>query len=374
MQVPEDPQHSIERVLIYRLGSLGDTIVALPCFHQIARAFPNAQRCLLTNVPVHSKAPVAYAVLQGSGLIATEDAYLRYPIGTRNGAELLALRRQVRQWQPQVLVYLTARKRWQQVARDVAFFRFCGIPRIVGAPFSDDARCNRVDATSGIHETEASRLARTLHALGEIDLNDPANWDLRLTPEEHARAATALLPMDGRPLFACSVGTKVQAKDWGGDNWRILLQKLAQKLPEYGLVLVGATEERSISDHAAAAWQGRSINLCGNLTPRASAAVLQRVRFFLGHDSGPMHLAAAVQTRCVAIFSARNRPAVWFPCGSGHEILYHRTDCWGCGLETCIEQRKKCLTAITPGAVLGAVQRVLDQRPSIGPSTNGRSA
>ncbi|MGC9291193.1 MAG: glycosyltransferase family 9 protein [Acidobacteriaceae bacterium] len=373
MQVPEDP-HSIERVLIYRLGSLGDTIVALPCFHQIARAFPNAQRRLLTNLPVHSKAPAAYSVLAGSGLVTTHDGYLRYPIGTRDGAELLALRRQVRQWQPQVLVYLTARPRWLQVVRDVAFFRFCGIPHILGAPFSLDARTHRMDAASGIYEAEAARLARTLHALGEIDLKDPANWDLHLTPAEHAHAAMALLPFDGRPLFACSVGTKVQAKDWGIDNWRTVLQELAQKLPEYGLVLVGATEERAISDHAAAAWQGRSINLCGSLTPRGSAAVLKHARFFLGHDSGPMHLAAAMQTCCVAIFSARNRPAVWFPCGSGHEILYHRTDCWGCGLETCIEQRKKCLMAISPDAVIGAVLHVLAKQTFAHASADGWSA
>jgi hypothetical protein len=37
------------KVVIYRLGTLGDTVVALPCFHLIARAFPNAAR---TSSPV----------------------------------------------------------------------------------------------------------------------------------------------------------------------------------------------------------------------------------------------------------------------------------------------------------------------------------
>ncbi|HEX4022546.1 MAG TPA: glycosyltransferase family 9 protein [Acidobacteriaceae bacterium] len=347
---------SIQRVLIYRLGSLGDTVVALPCFHQIARAFPNAQRSLLTNVPVHSKAPAAFSVLEGSGLV---DGYLRYPIGMRHPSELLALRREIRQWRPQILIYLTVRKRWQDVARDVAFFRFCGIAKIIGAPFSHDARTHRLDASSGLYEAESSRLARSIHALGSIHLQDAANWDLRLTPKEHTRAAEALLPLGNRPLLACSVGTKVQAKDWGGDNWHAVLQVLAQKLPNHGLVLLGAPEERAVSDAAAMDWQGRMLNLCGSLTPRESAAVLARAQLFLGHDSGPMHLAAAVQTRCIAVFAARNRPVVWFPCGTSHEILYHRTDCWGCGLETCIEQRKKCLTAITPAAVLAVTQRVL---------------
>ena len=47
----------VRKVLIYRLGSLGDTVVALPCFHLIERTFPGAERVLLTNFPVHAKAP-----------------------------------------------------------------------------------------------------------------------------------------------------------------------------------------------------------------------------------------------------------------------------------------------------------------------------
>lgn len=343
-------------------------MVALPCFHQIARAFPNAERRLLSNVPVHSKAPAACAVLEGSGLLAENHGYLRYPIGTRNFTELLELRRQIRAWNPQVLIYLTVRKKWQQVVRDVAFFRFCGIPRIIGAPFSQDARSNRIDAASGIYEQEAARLARTLRTLeefnlgetdlGEIDLNDPANWNLHLLPAEYARAADKLRPLGDRSFLACSVGTKVQAKDWGLENWRVVLRALAQQYPDLGLVLIGAQEEREQSGQAAADWQGRVLNLCGSLTPRESAAVLAQAQIFLGHDSGPMHLAAAVQTRCVAVFAARNRPVVWFPWGADHKILYHRTDCWGCELETCIAQKKKCLTAISPQAVLDAIQTV----------------
>ena len=55
---------STKRVLIYRLGSLGDTLIALPAFHLIARAFPGAERRLLTNFPVNVKAPPAAAILE----------------------------------------------------------------------------------------------------------------------------------------------------------------------------------------------------------------------------------------------------------------------------------------------------------------------
>jgi len=101
------------------------------------------------------------------------------------------------------------------------------------------------------------------------------------------------------------------------------------------------------------------VNLCGQLTPRQSAAAFARARVFIGHDSGPMHLAAAVQTPCVAIFAARNKPRVWFPYGRQHRVIYHQTECWGCGLETCVVERKRCLTSIGVEEVLGEVRAVL---------------
>src|ERR1022692_4022661 len=72
-------ESGVRRVLIYRLGSLGDTVVALPCFHLIARTYPNAERRLLTNFPVHAKAPAAAAVLGDSGLVHGYMSYTWVP-------------------------------------------------------------------------------------------------------------------------------------------------------------------------------------------------------------------------------------------------------------------------------------------------------
>ncbi len=50
-RLDRDMAKAIQRVLLYRVGSLGDTMVALPAFHLVARAFPGAERRLLTNYP-----------------------------------------------------------------------------------------------------------------------------------------------------------------------------------------------------------------------------------------------------------------------------------------------------------------------------------
>jgi len=126
-----------------------------------------------------------------------------------------------------------------------------------------------------------------------------------------------------------------------------------------GLVMVGVAAESDVSDQAAADWKGPKLNLCGKLTPRETGAVLKHARAFLGQDSGPMHLATSVRVPCVAVFSARNKPGIWFPNGSGHRVIYHQTPCYGCGLEFCEQFAKACITSVTVDEVLGAVESVL---------------
>ena len=350
----------VKRVLIYRLGSLGDMVVALPALHLVARAFPNAERRMLTNVPVNSKAPAAAAVLGGMGLV---DGYFRYSVGTRSLRELASLWWQLVRWRPQAVVYLAAFRGAAAVTRDSRFFALCGISRQIGVPLTGTMQRNLWVETEGALEPEAERLARNLAELGDGRLGDPANWDLRLSAAEIAKGREALIPADGKPVIAVSVGTKVQSKDWGAENWRALLGELGAALPGCALAMCGAGEEFAASEAAAEGWRwaggGPVINLCGTLTPRESAAVFAEARIFIGHDSGPMHLAAAVQTPCVAIFAARNKPRMWFPYGKQHRVVYHQVDCWGCGLETCVVEKKKCITSITVAEVMEEVRAVL---------------
>ena len=380
------------------MGSLGDTLIALPALHLVRRAFPEAELRLLTNVPVSAKAPPAAAILEHTGLV---DGYERYAVGTRSVRELAGLVWRIRRWRPEALVYLGASRGVESAMRDARFFRVCGIERQIGVPVTEEMDRNRYDAATGEWEPEAARLARNIAELGDARLEDAASWSLGLTAAEERRAAEVLGEEAlGRPVLAVSVGTKVQAKDWGRENWRALLRGLGEAHPEMVLALAGAPEESEASEFAAAGWRegvatsgrgggvrgpggsstgvsgsggsagtvrglgrdGAVVNLCGRLTPRESAAVFARARLFVGHDSGPMHLAAAVGTRCVAIFAARNKPRIWFPYGEHHRVLYHQTDCWGCGLETCIIERKKCITSISVGEVAAEVSAALDVR------------
>jgi ADP-heptose:LPS heptosyltransferase len=341
---------------MYRLGSLGDTVVALPCFHLAARMFPNAERRLLTNFPVHAKAPASAAVLGESGLV---DGYMRYTVGTRNPFELLRLAAAIRSFNPDMLIYLAHIRPAKAVRRDRLFFRFAGVRRIVGIPADEDMK-PRLDAATNIYESEAARLARMVSELGDAAGSDPANWNLLLTEAERQTAREALAPLDGKPLIVCGPGTKAQVKDWGRDNWQALLARLSGDYAGHALALVGAPSEAALADHAASGWRGPKVNLCATLSPREMAAVLESAQVFLGPDSGPMHVAAAVGVPCVIAFSAATLPGTWFPPGGRHELIYHRVSCHGCYLDQCVAEQRRCLTSITVEEMTAAVHRVLD--------------
>jgi ADP-heptose:LPS heptosyltransferase len=333
---------SIQRVLIYRLGSLGDTVAALPALHLVERAFPFARRWMLTNIPVHTKAPAAAAVLEGSGLV---HGYVSYPVATRSVRQLAEVWWRIRRFRPQVLIYLMPSRREGSLQRDVKFFRLCGVRHIVGLPYAD-LNEYQFDPEKKLWEQEAHRLARCVRPLGEADIDDLRWWDLRLTDAEMTAAQSALKGIGSRPIIALGPGTKMQANDWGRENWRGLIDKLSGEFPDHALILVGAPEDAAVGEYAGGGWRGPVLNLCGQLKPRQTAAVLRRAELFLGPDSGPKHLASSQGVPCALVFSARGRPGIWYPPGQGHRVVYHQVECAGCGLETCIEQKKKCLTSI----------------------------
>jgi heptosyltransferase-3 len=189
-------------------------------------------------------------------------------------------------------------------------------------------------------------------------LSDSKSWDLHLSDGEKARAARALRSLRATPFVVLAISPKKIASDWGVENWKALMPPLHQELRRHAAVFIGAKEDRSASDHVAQQWPGRSINLCGELSPRESAAVIRHADLFLGPDSGPMHLAASVGTPCVSLFAAIQRPGIWFPFGDLHEVIYHQTECFGCNLEICNIEKRKCILSISVDEVVSAVRRV----------------
>lgn len=344
-------------ILIYRLGSIGDTVLALPAFRLIRQRHPEARITILTNVPVSGKAAPVDSVLQNTGLY---DDIIKYSLGLREWGGLGSLWLQIVRRRFNVVYFLTQPRGYLKSLRDYLFFKACGIRRVIGVPFRRHEFASLPVAGTGLHTWEAERLVGCVGSFPSDSLQDDKWWNLNLTCEE-LKEANQLLTSAGitRPFIAIGPGTKVDSKDWSEDNWSRLLVQIAQSFPSLGLVVVGSQDERGRSQMLIAKWKGASVDVCGAISPRVSAAIIKASSLFIGHDSGPMHLAGAVGTPCVAIFSARSLPGQWHPKGINHTILYHKTFCYGCQLDVCESYGKRCMLGIEVDEVLNAVRRAL---------------
>jgi len=353
------------KILIYRLGSLGDTVMALPCFHKIKNSFPDADITLLTNKRVMAKAAALEAILGNNYFF---NRIINYPVGTRNLQILLGIIKQIRALKIDTVVNISPTRSKKALLRDKLFFKAAGISNLIGfdAGIEDLTVC--IDPKTGMNEWEAKRLARRIKVLGDIDLDDENNWDMCLTRQEMEAAGACLDKLvPYAQILAISLGTKNQSNDWGIHNWEHLLSKLSGLLSGWQLVVIGAADEVTTAEKCITAWGDNAINLCGKTTPRVSAALLKNAALFIGHDSGPIHLAAAVGTPCVGIYSARNMPGQWFPKGKNNQLLYNLPECAGCGLEVCIVQQKKCILSIKVDEVVQAVTIILNQQNTSSP-------
>ncbi|XZG70625.1 putative lipopolysaccharide heptosyltransferase III [Chitinibacteraceae bacterium HSL-7] len=102
-----------------------------------------------------------------------------------------------------------------------------------------------------------------------------------------------------------------------------------------------------------------ALDLSGQLSLKELGALIGAARAFVGVDSVPMHLAAALQTPTVALFGPSG-DIEWGPWHVPHRLLTTAVACRPCGRDGCGGSKvSDCLTAIAPERVLAALDELL---------------
>jgi ADP-heptose:LPS heptosyltransferase len=129
--------------------------------------------------------------------------------------------------------------------------------------------------------------------------------------------------------------------------------------------IFGSRSERPLGEKLAALLPPGTTSLCAGGTSIAGlAALLSRLNLLITNDTGPMHLAAAVNTPVLAFFLAGARVQDTGPVGEGHLALEPRLDCHPCHYpDSC--SLFKCHAAISPEAVAAWALHLLEKRPLI---------
>jgi ADP-heptose:LPS heptosyltransferase len=198
-------------------------------------------------------------------------------------------------------------------------------------------------------------LQETFDRLGWGDRPHDRRCRVHLTPEERARGRERL-GATARPILTFSTLSKEVVKNWPADFWRAALAALREK---FHLVQLGDASEPE--------FEGVQ-RFAGRLSLRESMSVLSHARVHVGADSFLMHAANGLDVRAVIILGGSRTAA---NVGYAENVnLASAVPCSPCWIHTSRGERCEhalvCLTAITPAAVLAAIERQVARETIVG--------
>jgi len=355
----------LKRILVFRTGHLGDTLVAVPAFHALRRTFPSAEIVYLSNADQRNPQYVsARDVLPADGLF---DDWISYP----NAGDLKSLARlamKIRRTKFDAVIYLMTRYRTaRQIDRDKLFFRFAGIRTVIGAAFIKENNLPlEIPRPVPRVEKEGDFLMRMLRESGVVDPQLPFDSSLALTEDERNASRRWMQSKETAdidvPRIAVGPGSKWESKIWAEERYRSVVGRLIENY-DVMPVIFGGPEDKEKGNRLIDQW-GRGANAAGELDVRGAAAAIEECDLYLGNDTGTMHLAAAVGTPCIAIFSAIDWVGRFEPFGD-HNVVFRRSvECEGCHSPVClnVNHRNKCLDLIEADDVFDACVDVLERQ------------
>lgn len=354
---------------VFQIGSLGDSIVSLPALRSLRDLLPDCSEYILVdrfdNVAKVLPVEVFEMVLKPRKRIS----YRGPGEGTRLSRmrSIVSLAAQLRYYRPHYGIYLMPSDRaTTQIARDRAFFGFAGVKEFVGFRKVEQADRAEEQCPSQRCSEAFLRLRRLWNGQsdqqfaihGRVPLLEPT----RMADDTVAHWLSNSRRFPERTLVAVCPFSNCPSRDLSLEVAAGLIQKLESDAG-VEVVVVGGSKDVSpgnwIVEHS-----GAGLNGCGAFSIGETAALLLRCSLAVAAESGPMHLAAAVGTPTVVVYS-RTTPHLdrWFPLGTGHTILYREVACAGCEKPICPVADHPCIDGVTVGEIFGAALNTLQGTP-----------
>ena len=347
-------------ILIVKLSAIGDVIHTLPAANSIRAHYPKAHITWLVEAAA-ADLVVGHRVLDRV-IVSHRKRWLRELKGPRRRQEAFAEIR--RFWhdlrdtrydlvidfqallKSAMLVYL-ARGR-----RKIGFDK--GMQHQEHSYLFLNERIPPVDM-------EMHALDRGLMLLGAIGIETrDVVYDIPDTIDDH-RQVRALLGergIDGsRPLVAVNPVALWETKLWLNDRFAALADRLVGELG-VDLVFTGGPGDGPTIAAIRGMMHAPAADLSGRTTLTMLAALYRQAALLVTTDTGPMHLAAAVDTKVVALFGP-TAPWRTGPYGNGHRVVRTAPPCSPCFKRQCDVYRCRCMRDITVDTVYEAVSQTI---------------
>ena len=322
-------------IVVFNHRHMGDLLNSFPMLLAMRKRWPHAK---IVNVA----APVPLSLLKGSSLSDLNIVHPKNAIGTWKA--FFAVRRE----KPDLAICLSGSRRVSMMAL------FCGAKKRAGYvpnkhEWAYNIEIERVGQPALQHDL---KMARTL---GAPTVQNNTVGLLAPTNEERATAKNWLEKQvfdAQKPLVGINMGASVERRQWGAPNFA----RVAQMLGEQGaqIVVFGGPQDLERVTEFQKLVSVPILVAAGEFSPRESAALMEHCVVLVTGDTGPMHLAMAVDTPVVALFGLI--PASYrLPAGSFHIGLEHNQACQKLPETLCrYGDSCACLNAISPQEVVSA--------------------
>lgn len=335
----------VERVLVIRLRSIGDTVLSTPSLFALRRFLPNVQIDVLLEDWV---APV----LEGSELVNNVISIGKGSLSRLKTA--LELRRN----KYDVVFNLHGGTTSTFLTRATGARHRVGYKNYQYSSFYTDLLSSSSDFW-GEEKTHSAEQQLALLGFVGVPVSDRPKTQLRVRSDANAlitaRLAAAGISEDGFALIHPS--TAFTTKQWAPENYA----RIAEYLAAAGIKRV-AVASRSETDRLSSLAGSSRVPIVSydDLTLPEITALASKAAVFIGNDSGIAHISAAVGTPTVVIFGSSNRDH-WRPwTDAPNEIVFERFDCQPCPGYRCeVYGHPKCIESVSTESVIAAIDRVM---------------
>ena len=341
-----------QKILVFRTGSMGDSICAMPAMVNIRENFKECSIDLLTNSGKGYASLVSIERLISPGIF---DSIINYENMSRS--ELISILKHNKYdlviQLPQYGAYL------HTLVRDMIFFRFViKIRSGFGWQYSKHIFFKKTQGEYGVNINERDRLNNILSENGLIK-GEPNKYPFQLTDSDYkaTQSIWESLSIDGsKPLIGVIVGAKRPQNRWPLSNFEQIIKHYSNS---YNFLFIGSEEDANLVNELLN--YSNTYSCCGLLTPLQSGIMLQRCIMTISNDTGPMHLSYAFGQPLIALFSNRDYPKRWYPPESEYNIVFRATgiECSICLSETC--KNNICMKKITPQEVIFEMDKLLNK-------------
>ncbi|MBI3191380.1 MAG: glycosyltransferase family 9 protein [Pedosphaera parvula] len=332
------------RILILKPSSLGDVIHALPLLRLLKRRFPASEIYwwLATEL-----SPLLADDPDLAGLIPFDRRFYR---SSRSLGRTLTSVRHMRELRFDWVIDL------QGLARSGAFAWLANGDFTVGL---DDHR----EGARGFYDLAVPRPSPSAHAVDWYlnvlsALAVPVHWNFTWLPERTTVAGEVRQrwnPGDHRWFLLCP-GARWANKRWPAAYYHETITLLHHALPEARFAILGGREDQPLGSAIAAGHDGICLDLTGKTSLLEMVEWIRLGELLITNDTGPMHVAAALDKPVVALFGPTDPRQTGPYRQVGHAIRHPALPCVPCMKSACgFQQPCECLIGVKPATICAAV-------------------